>query len=138
MRKLFTVLAVSTALGANAQAYSGKPHYKLDARQTQVISLSNLSDGTGCSPGRMEGKIVKREYDDKEATTITGVIIEHKDQSRSYLNLDKVSDDIEMFHLRWILEGLESLLKVGRKASFGVHRCSFGRVLIINSIRSAQ
>jgi len=133
------IITLAMLLASTAVYAQSKPAYKLDARQTQVLSLSNLTDGQVCFPERMVGKVVKRQYDDEQATTITGVTIEHRDGSRDFLNIDKLSDDVEMFDRRWIYDGLEKLLKVGRKVSLGVHRCgAAGRVLFINSIRPAQ
>jgi hypothetical protein len=138
---LLYLLPLCVPLSANA-ASKPTPTYKLDARQKQVLELANLSDGTDCHPDRLVGKVIKRHHDEDRATKITGVTIQYSHGSREFLNIDEYSLDDEgmsMAMLNLIYDGLDTLLKVGKKVRIGFYRCgAAGRTLFVHSIRPAR
>ena len=81
LKHLVLVAAVVAMSGAQAE-----PTFQLDASSTRVVSLSNLYDDPSCTPRRMRGKVVKRQYDDG-AILVTGFVIENPDGSRDFVNV---------------------------------------------------
>jgi hypothetical protein len=118
-----------------------KPKYKLDAGQRRVVELSNLSQQDDCHPARLVGKVVKRKFDDRVGTVVTGVTIEQSDGTRSFANIAVAENenwalDIGRANAAWIVQGLQTLLKEGNRVSLGVYACgAAGRVLVVHSVR---
>jgi hypothetical protein len=83
MLKNFVLVVVVVAAISGAQA---EPTFQLDASGARVVSLSNLYNDPGCSPGRIRGKVVKRQFDDG-AIRVTGFVIENADGSRDFVNV---------------------------------------------------
>jgi hypothetical protein len=134
------LILANLSVSALAQT-SQRPKYKLDADQKRVVELSNLSPQDDCHPARLAGRVVKRNFDDKVGTIVTGVTIEHSDGTRNFANVAIAENenwalDIGRVNAAWIAQGLQTLLKVGNRVSLGVYACgAAGRVLVVHSVR---
>lgn len=138
MRAKLVVLSLSITLVATAVSHAA-PRYKLDAGGRRVVEVTNLGGTEGCVPSRVSGKVVAREFD-KRGTTLTGVTIEEKDGSRTFVNVgDLPTSEMSMVEIEWVNRGLQTLLKQGAGVALVAGACgAAGRVMVLEAVRPSR
>ena len=117
---------------------SAKPAYRLDPDQKQVREIFNLNTDRNCDPAKLDGRVVRRQLDEKAGTLVTGVTIRESDGRLTSANVE-VPEDIDMATRGRIHDGLQTLLKEGNDVSLGVRLCgAAGRQLVVESVRAAR
>jgi hypothetical protein len=131
MLKQLVLVAAVVAMSGAAQA---EPTFQLDASSTRVVSLSNLYDDPTCTPRRMRGKVVKRQFDDG-AVLVSGFVIENPDGSRDFVNVGVDTKNLSMNASGWIVRGLQTLLAEGRVVDAIVKQCgAAGHILDLDAV----
>ena len=130
LKQLVLVAAVVAMSGAQAE-----PTFQLDASSARVVSLSNLYDDPTCTPRRMRGKVVKRQFDDG-AILVTGFVMENPDGSRDFVNVGVDTKNLSMNARGWIARGLQTLLAEGHVVDAVVKLCgAAGHILDLDAVR---
>jgi hypothetical protein len=127
----------------SAWAVANPPTYETDQSADRwPTALKHLCSSCGdCHKAQDEGKVVQRDFDGG-GLLIKGFVLEHKDGSRSYMNVSIENDFLDIGSPRymgwadsgWIYSGLQTLLKEGREVELTVMICGTG-VLDVDEIR---
>jgi hypothetical protein len=99
--------------------------------------LSGLS--LPCDPNAgialFQGTVVKRDFASNEID-LKGFVIELVDGSRNYINVDDLPKDFDRAALSWIVPGLQTLLREGRKVRGTMQLCgASGGVKYLDSVK---
>jgi hypothetical protein len=117
---LLAIFATSPAF-----AQSTTPGYTLDPSGTRVIGLHGLNDTPGCAFAEDTGVVKKRQLSGK---ALDGIFFEGK-SGESFVNVDDQRGIKDKQTRRWVLQGLDQLLKKGARLDIGVHGCgAAGRI----------
>jgi hypothetical protein len=126
------VAAIPILLALALPARAADVQFKENGGQTTEIS--GLFADPDCSPMKLRGKIVKRNFNEN-GVTITGFVIEAQNGSRTFVNVD-IPDRLDMVTLDYVTHGLQTLLLEGRYAHVGVRACGVsGGVLSLESVK---
>jgi len=109
-------------------------HYKSSGRK--LIEVSKLS--SDCDPGGgiddMGGKVVQINMLD-DGVTVAGFVLEEPDGERSHIGVE-IPGDISMSEIKFIMQGLRSILRQGQTVTGKVRRCgAAGRGLFLESAK---
>lgn len=130
--------AAVLALAVETDPLLAAPAFRLDPSQSRVLSLSGLASDPDCHPATLAGRVVARQFD-RRGTGLTGVTIEEGSGRRTFLNVDLKTDDLGMYQIGWINEGLNTLLRQGARVSLGIKLCgAAGRVMLLDSVGPAR
>ncbi|WP_404292412.1 hypothetical protein ACD578_08945 [Microvirga sp. RSM25] len=121
---------------ALAQGTTSEPRFKLDKAQNRVVELSNLSPSDDCHPARIQGRVVKRSFDEN-GIVVQMFTIEESSGERSLINIDTAQlDEASMVARGWVVKGLQTLLREGQQVSVRIKLCgAAGRVVLADAIR---
>jgi hypothetical protein len=111
------------------------PRFHLDKTNTKLLSLSNLRPDTDCWGAWTIGNVVKRHFDRGELR-LTGFVLEGKDGSRQFINVDVKLDNLDAATRSWVAHGLQTLLAEGRSVEAYMRLCgAAGRVEVLDALR---
>ena len=109
--------------------------FQLDAAQKRVIGLSHLYEDSSCTKAQINGVVVKREFA-PDALRVVSFVVESGDGRRQHVNVDVDPDRMNMNQRGWILAGLQSLLKEGRRIEGTIRLCgAAGSVSFLDTLR---
>jgi hypothetical protein len=130
-----SALFIAVALGAPAAAmaaYQG-PYHRADSSGTvyEVGGLFDTREDFQCqfSSRPLSGIVVRRAFA-PNAIDLDGVVIEEESGERTFININDLPTDISMVERRWVVQGLQKMLKKGRRVTIFFWACgAAGRVL---------
>jgi len=120
---------------ASFAQYDG-PGPRLQQQGAKVVSISRLTDGAGCHPDTVQGRVIKRNFA-RNGMTLENVIIESADGSRALINIDDEQINKALPSAQGVIvQGLQSLLKEGNWVVLRAFYCgAAGRVAVLDSVR---
>jgi hypothetical protein len=99
-----------------------------------TILVSGLYNDSSCTLKKFEGRIIKREFN-ADAETLSGVVIEHRDGTRDFINVS-IPTDLDMATRSAVYDGLQRLTKIGRTVRGQMLACgAAGRVENVETIQ---
>jgi len=136
-----TILLFVVLIGAPlslAQATSNGPAFKVDGKGN-VLSLSNLTADLNCLPDRLEGRVVKRSFNDG-GLVLQSFVLEYEEGARELINVHVDNlDSAGMATIGNVIQGLQRLIREGRTVDIGAQRCgAAGRVLYLDAVFSSH
>lgn len=124
---------------ATMSNHAVQPLYQLDSTQRRVLALSNLYPSSDCLFSQIDGRIVRRKFDEKNELIIKGVTIEESDGRRTYANVELNLENVTAARTGWVMLGLQTLLKEGNRVLLGVKLCgAAGRVVMVDTVQQIQ
>ena len=139
LRRAFPAIGVAVVIQAVAMSttFAG-PAFQLDPSQSRVLSLSGLAADPDCHPGMLSGRVAARQFD-RRGTGLTGITIEDRSGRRIFVNVDVKTDDLGMYQIAWINEGLTTLLRQDARVSLTVKLCgAAGRMMFLDAVRAGR
>jgi hypothetical protein len=111
----------------------GDPQTKQNSKGI-TVEVSGIEQQYDCHPGTFDGLIVKREFG-HDGVTLNDIVVQNVDGTRSFINVS-IPDDMSMALRGGVVDGLQRLSKVGRRARGRIYYCgAAGRVLNLEAIR---
>ncbi len=112
---------------------SGKVQIEQDSLH-QIIGISSLvNNEAGCGLETFVGRVAKRIFA-SDALTITGFVVEHADGTRNFINV-YIPNSLDQFTQGAVFNGLQRLLKEGRRVTGRAQACGSAPVLTLEQIR---
>jgi hypothetical protein len=131
MWKRLSLIAFIVVVSSSAPA---KPAFWLDPSGNWVVLLSNLYNDSTCTVREVRGVVIKRQFED-DRVSVAGLILERRDGSRDFINVDVDHTGLTLNASGWIIRGLETLLTQGRVVDVSVKSCSFDYILNLEAVR---
>jgi hypothetical protein len=110
---------------------------KFKVQGNHVVALSGLSSpcDTNAPIALFQGTVVKREFA-VDQIHLKGFVIELADGSRDYINVDDLPEDLGRAELSWVVPGIQTLLREGRKIRGTMQLCgASGGVHVLDSVK---
>jgi hypothetical protein len=99
------------------------------------VEVRGLAQDSSCHPFEFNGIVVKRSFGN-DGLTLTGIVIEQSDGTRSFINVDPVSAYLGMALKYSLIQATQLLTRTGRKVKGRALACgAAGRVLMLDSIK---
>lgn len=137
--RLAVLLVCAAGIACSTPALAQAPEYQLDASNSRVVRLANLSNAD-CHRAALSGRIAKRDFD-AQGVILKGIVVEIPSGDRTFINIDNAAIDspqVSMAARGWIFSGLRTLLKEGQEVRLGVKLCgAAGRVAFLDAVAPA-
>jgi hypothetical protein len=131
------LVAQSNSRGWNKVANSDVAYL---IKNDQVVEIMNLSAVCQNAREQIVTGIIKKTQKEKNNLTIRSVTLEDTAGVQEVINVEfPESRNTSRVDYGWLVSGLQSLLKEGRQATFGVRYCGgSSRLAYLNSIKETQ